>query len=93
MPWTTGTLNGITYGNGQFVVCGSGRMILQSGSIINLSITRSTATGLLSISLEGPTGRDYTIQASTDLISWRDVTKISNAPSSKVVLDGSAGRA
>jgi hypothetical protein len=38
--------------------------------------------------LEAPTGLDYTIQTSTDLISWHDVTKITSAQSNKVVLDG-----
>src|SRR5687767_13127987 len=63
--WATAQLNGITYGNGHFVVCGSGRMILQSGSILDLSITRSTGTGPLTLALEGSTGLDYTIQSST----------------------------
>jgi len=38
--------------------------------------------------LAGPIGLDYTIQTSTDLISWQDVTKITNTQSSKVILDG-----
>lgn len=88
ISWGTGTFNGITYGNGHFVICGSGRMILQSGRIINLSITLSPATGTLTVSLEGPIGLDYSIQTSSDLISWRDVTKISNTQSSKVILEG-----
>ena len=78
----------IAYGNGHFVVVGSDGTILQSGSIITLSITPTASTGLLSLSLEGPTGLDYTIQTSTDLISWRDVTKITSAQSNKVILDG-----
>jgi hypothetical protein len=67
---------------------GSGGSIVQSGSITTLSIAPDVSTGLLSLSLEGPTGLDYTIQTSSDLVSWRDVTKISNAPSSKVILEG-----
>jgi hypothetical protein len=78
----------IAYGSGHFVVAGSNATILQSGSIINLSITRPASAGLLTLSLEGPAGLDYTIQTSSDLITWRDVTKISNAQSSKVILDG-----
>ena len=81
-------LHGIGYGNGHFVATGDRWMILQSGSIITLSITPNIGTGLLTLSLEGPTGLDYTIQSSSDLISWRDVTKITSAQSNKVILDG-----
>ena len=63
-------------------------MILQSGSMINVSITPNTDTESLTLSFEGPTGLDYTIQTSSDLISWRDVTKISNPASTKIVLEG-----
>ena len=67
---------------------GIGGNILQSGNIINLSITRSA--GPLTLSLEGPADLEYTIQTSSDLVSWRDVTKISNAQSSKVLFEGLA---
>ena len=83
-------LRGVAYGNGRFIAVGSGGTILQSGSIIILSITPNAGTGLLSLSLDGPTGLDYTIQTSADLITWHDVTKITNAQSSKVILDGSS---
>ena len=63
----------MAYGNGHFVFAiPEGRTpgaIWESGSIINLEIRPNTATGLLSLSLEGPSGLDYTIQTSTDLIS------------------------
>jgi len=79
-------LRGIGYGNGHFVSVGDIGTILQSGNIINLSITRST--GPLTLSLEGPSGLEYTIQTSNDLVAWREVTKITNAQSAKVILDG-----
>lgn len=44
------------YGNGHFVAVGGQWMILQSGSIINLSITPNNDTGSLTLSFEGPTG-------------------------------------
>jgi hypothetical protein len=81
-------LYGIGYGNGRFVAVGNGCMILQSGSIIDLSIARGTGSGPLTLSLEGPIGLDYTIQTSSDLVSWQDVTKISNAKSNKIILNG-----
>jgi hypothetical protein len=87
-PTGSHLLRGIAYGNGHFVGVGFTGIIVQSGSIINLEIRPNTATGLLSLSLEGPAGLDYAIQTSTDLVSWRDVTKISHAQSSKVILDG-----
>jgi hypothetical protein len=80
---------GVAFGNGRFVAVG-GDEILQSGPIINLSVTPSAKTGLLSLSLEGPTGLDYTIQGSSDLVAWRDVTRITNAASSQVILNGLA---
>jgi hypothetical protein len=86
--WMRNSFSGVAYGNGHFVAVGRYGTILQSGSIIKLSITRSANYGLLSFSLEGPTGLDYTIQSSADLVSWRDVTKIRNLQSSKVILDG-----
>jgi hypothetical protein len=76
----------LAYGNGHFVLAG-GQRILQSDSIINLSATRGIPTSPLTLSLEGPTGLDYTIQTSIDLISWRDVTKITSLQSTNVILD------
>jgi hypothetical protein len=81
-------LGSIAYGNGHFVAVGVHGTILESGRIINVTITPNRGTGLLSLLLEAPTGLDYTIQTSTDLISWHDVTKITSAQSNKVVLDG-----
>jgi hypothetical protein len=81
-------LNGIAFGNGYFVAVGTTGTILQSGPIINLSVTPNPSTRLLSLSLEGPGDLDYTIQTSTDLISWQDVTTIARSPSGKIVLDG-----
>src|SRR5439155_401477 len=71
----SGTRNGfigIAYGEGRFIAVGRGASILQSGSIFTLTITPGANTGLLSLSLEGLTGPGYTIQTSTDLISWRN---------------------
>src|SRR5207247_8312805 len=81
-------LSGIAYGNGRFVAVGDFGEIWESGSIITLEITTNTDTGPLTLSLEGPSGLDYTIQTSADLVSWRDVTKITSAQSTKVILDG-----
>ena len=80
-------LPGITHGNGQFVAVGIGGNILQSGSIFMLTIATSVRHGLLSLTVKGPTGLEYTIQTSTDSVSWRDVRKISNAQSGRVILD------
>src|SRR5689334_18625432 len=42
-------------------------VVLESGSVIDLAASRSTGLGLVRLSVEGPTGASYTLQASTDL--------------------------
>ena len=81
------SLLGIAYGNGHFVAMGPGGRILESGSIITLAITPKAGTGLFTLSLEGPTGLGYTIQTSTDLISWRNLTNITSAQGTNIILD------
>jgi hypothetical protein len=81
-------ISAIAYGNGHFVAVGEQGIILRSGSIISLALTPNSGSGLLALSSAGPTGLDYTIQNSTDLISWQDVTKITNTQSTQVILDG-----
>jgi hypothetical protein len=49
---------------------------------------RGLNTSSLTLSLEGPSGLGYAIQSSQDLITWHDVTTISNAASTKTLLDG-----
>jgi hypothetical protein len=70
----------IAYGNGHFVAVGPGGNIAESGSVVALRIILNVVSGSLCLSLEGPTGLNYTIQTSSDLASWQDVTKITNAP-------------
>ena len=82
-----GSLYGVAFGNGRFVAAGDSGAILESGTVVNLAITRNVGTGALSLSLAGPTGFDYAIQTSSDLISWRGVTTVSNAASTKIILD------
>jgi hypothetical protein len=83
-------LYGVAYGNGSFVAVGYPGTILQSGGLIVLSVKPSSTAGLLSLSLEGPTGLNYAIQASADLVTWRDVTTITGSPSGKIILEGLA---
>jgi len=78
---------GITYGNGHFVAVGPGGTILQSGSIITVALVPKIGTGLPSLSLEGPTGLAYTIQSSTDLISWRNLTNITSVQGTNIIFD------
>jgi hypothetical protein len=84
----TSGLVAVAFGDGHFVALGNDGTILQSGPIINLSVTSGASTGLPLLSLEGPTGLDFTIQSSTDLNHWQDVTTITGSPSGKMVLDG-----
>ena len=81
-------LASVAFGNGHFVAVGFNGEILQSESIVNLELSPGGIPGQLSLSIEGSTGADYRIQSSSDLITWRDLTKITNAPSSKVILNG-----
>jgi hypothetical protein len=77
----------VAYGNGHFVAVGYNGTILKSGSIITLEITPNPSPGLLTLSVSGPTGLGYTIQKSTDLISWQIVTNISSVPTGTVTFE------
>jgi hypothetical protein len=72
-------LRGIAFGNSHFVAVGDGGAILQSGDIAPLQIKLSIEGGLRSLSLSGSAGLNYTVQTSTDLISWRNQTNITTA--------------
>jgi hypothetical protein len=80
-------LSGVAYGNGHFVAVGQSGAILESGSLVTLSLTPAPGVGMLSLSLEGSTGLDYTIQMSTDLISWQTLTNITSVQPTTVILD------
>ena len=80
-------LYGIAYGNGHFVVIGSDAAILESGSIITVALKPNRDTGFLDLSLEGPTGLNYTIQSSIDLSSWQDLTNIITVQPSSIIFD------
>src|SRR5439155_20188758 len=79
------SLNGIAFGNRRFVAVGEYRTILRSGSIITLAMPPSADTGRITLSLEGPTGLEYTIHTSTDLMSWRNLTNITSIQPSSVI--------
>jgi len=81
------SLSGIVYGNGHFVAVGPGGRVLQSGSIITLALAPKAGTGLLKLSLEGPTALAYTIQTSTDLGSWQTLTNITGVQPTTVIFD------
>ena len=82
-----GPVGPIAYGNGQFVAVGPGGRVLESGSIITLSITPRADTGLLTLSLEGPTGLGYTVQTSTDLGSWQTLTNLTSVQPTTFIFD------
>jgi hypothetical protein len=84
---TADTLSGIAYGNGHFVAVGLNPTVLESGTIITLAIAPGNGTGLLTLSLEGPIGLNYTVQSSTDLISWRSMTNISGAQPTNITFE------
>jgi len=82
-----GGLRAVAFGNGHFVAIGPGGAILQSGSVITLTIALKAGTDLVALSLSGPTGLSYTIQSSTDLTSWQKLTSITTTQSTSVILD------
>jgi hypothetical protein len=82
---TQDVLSGIAYGNGHFLAVGWFPTILESDSIITLEVSPKPGAGLLALSVTGPTGLAYTIQSSTDLISWHDIIKITNTLPTTVI--------
>jgi hypothetical protein len=82
-PWLTG----ITYGDGSFVAVGEGGAILQSGPIITVGLAPIASAGLVRLSADGPTGAAYTVQRSTDLISWKDLTNVIAKPAGNATVD------
>jgi hypothetical protein len=87
---TQDDLRGVTYGNGHFVAVGENGTILESGKIFTLALTPSARTGLLTLALSGPTGLAYTVQSSTDLVSWQTLTNITSIQPTSVILDALA---
>jgi hypothetical protein len=84
-------LYSVTYGNSQFVALGSGGTILESGSVnLALTLEPDPSSGLLRLSLTGARGLAYTVQSSTDLVSWASITNFTSAQSTTVVLDSLA---
>jgi len=86
----TGTpnwLSSVAFGNGHFVAVGEAGTILESGTIITLSLTPNASSGLLNFSLSGPVGVGCTIQSSTDLVSWRNVTNIVTTQPTSIIFD------
>jgi hypothetical protein len=89
-PGVIAYLNGlspgvIAYFNGHFLVAGSGGTTFQSGNIIRLAVATNPSTDLLSLSLEGAVGLVYSIQSSSDLISWRTVTNFTSTQPSTII--------
>jgi hypothetical protein len=83
---SSGCLIAVAYGDGHFVAVHESGTIIESGSIITLALTPSMSSGRLLLSLTGPTGLAYTVQSSSDLIAWENVTNFTFAlPTSEVL--------
>ena len=52
-----------------------------------MAVSPNTENSLLKLSLESPSGVPYTIQTSTDLIFWCDLTNITSAQGPNIILD------
>jgi hypothetical protein len=70
------SLTGVAYGNGHFVTAGWRGAILQSDSISTLTLMDDGGTKQLAFTLDGAKGTSYTIQISSDLVSWRTLTNV-----------------
>jgi hypothetical protein len=82
----------VVYGNGCFVVVGIDGTILQSGPIFSLAGQSQWASGGFELSLTGPIGRGYHLQASTDLTSadWTNLVNFTNTAETMQYLDTDA---
>ena len=67
-------LKGVAYGNGVFAVVGN--VILESQPVIRLFPPVWQADGSLQIKTEGQAGVTNTLQASSDLSNWMDLTNV-----------------
>jgi hypothetical protein len=86
-PTANFPLLGVAYGDGHFIAVGWGGTILESGPVVNLVIAKSAVSGRLTMSLTGPTDVSYTIQNSTDLISWQTLTNVPATQTNPVILN------
>ncbi|MEW6160762.1 MAG: hypothetical protein AB1813_25315 [Verrucomicrobiota bacterium] len=82
-PWA----NALSFCNGYFVAAGSLGGIIQSGNIINLSLAPAADGGQLKLSLAGSKGLEYGIEASTNLVQWRNLTNISSTQPTNLVFE------
>jgi hypothetical protein len=80
-------LQGICGVDDRFIAVGPGGRIFDTGTLITLSLTPMPANRLLSLSLQGATGLDFTLQGSPDLISWRNLTNVITDQMRTLVLD------
>jgi hypothetical protein len=82
-----GGIHGVAFGNNTFVAVGDFGTIRQSGPFVTLGLTPNAGTGLLTLSLTGATGLTYTIQSSSDLISWQTITNITSSQLTTLLFD------
>jgi hypothetical protein len=87
-------LTAVAYGNKTFVVGGYDGEILQSGVMAPMPLALGPVMilphGEVQVALKGPDGQTYSIQASTDLSQWIDLTNVVLAHSSAQFVDQSA---
>jgi hypothetical protein len=81
---TTNQLQKIAFSDGHFLAVGANGTIVRSASIFDISL--AVNAGSLALSIAGPAGLGYTIQTSTDLVSWRDLISLTNGQPSTSIL-------
>jgi len=75
-PGTRGWLADVRYANGRFIAVGSSGTILLSQPVLHLEPLAGTALGAWRCKLTAPAGQTVSIQASTDLTDWVDLTNV-----------------
>jgi hypothetical protein len=92
VPANGNDLVAATFGQGTFVVVGNAGQVLQSAVLANpgLALPSMVAGGAARLAVTGKPGRQYSIQASSDLLNWTTLTNVVLRTSSGTFVDPSA---
>ena|ERR1041384_5375231 len=80
-------LRGVAFGTSHFVAVGDSGAILQSDGILTPEIRLDIQMKPSALLVSAPAGLALTIQTSTDLISWRNLTNMTSAQAPSVIWD------
>jgi len=80
---TTRLLTSVAFGGGRFVGVGEGGTVLRSGMLLahvsapqlRLDDTSRLADGTMLVTVEAPYGREVQVEASADLVNWKEIAR------------------